>query len=150
METTRRRDQAYQLRIGCISKANRSKGWKRIDCGIKRIGCVSTVRNGSTRQTDRLLSNDDRRLSSFQAPIEPTMAPVVASPVVAGLKGHLKGTGNSRNRRFGMMEHVVDRCERSNRTMTVSIDLKRLSPPLPLLWQTASKQARNGSKGRFS
>jgi hypothetical protein len=73
METTRRRYQAYRL----------------------RISCVSTVRSGSTRQTDRLRFGYDRRLSSFQAPIEPTMAPV-ASPVVAGLKGCWKGAGNSR------------------------------------------------------
>jgi hypothetical protein len=39
METNRLRNQAYRL----------------------HIGCVNTVRNGSTRQTDRLLSNDDRR-----------------------------------------------------------------------------------------
>jgi hypothetical protein len=72
-------------RIGCVSKANTSKGWKRIDYGIKRVGCVSaaypkrirqrdgneplryqayrlrvscvsTVRSGSTRQTDRQTS----------------------------------------------------------------------------------------------
>jgi hypothetical protein len=41
METNRLRYQAYRLRIGCVSKANTSKGWKRIDCGIKRISCVS-------------------------------------------------------------------------------------------------------------
>jgi hypothetical protein len=48
------RYQAYRLRFSCVSKANTSKGWKQLDGGIKRIGCVSTVRSGSTRQTDRL------------------------------------------------------------------------------------------------
>jgi hypothetical protein len=97
METTRRRYQAYRLRISCVSKANTSKGWKRLDGGIKRIGCVSAayprcVVEAHDRQTD-FRFNYDRRLSSFQAPIEPTMAPV-ASPVVAGLKRRWKGTGN--------------------------------------------------------
>jgi hypothetical protein len=43
METNRQRYQAYRLRIGCVSKANTSKGWKRLDGGIKRIGCVSAA-----------------------------------------------------------------------------------------------------------
>jgi hypothetical protein len=73
METTRRRYQAYQLRIGCVSKANTSKGWKRIDCGIKRIGCVSAayprcVVEAHDRQTDFGLT-----MTVVSAPWKPPM-----------------------------------------------------------------------------
>jgi hypothetical protein len=123
------RYQAYPLRIGCVSKANTSKRWKRLDgCikrigyvskantskewkrlngGIKRIGCVSTVRNGSTRQTDRLLSNDDRRFSSLEAcngPVASTVLLATASGSSGGSTG-FKGAGNSRNRRFGTIDY---------------------------------------------
>jgi hypothetical protein len=57
MGTTRQRFQACRLRIGCVSKANTSKGWIRLDGGIKRIGCVSAayprcVVEAQDRQTD--------------------------------------------------------------------------------------------------
>jgi hypothetical protein len=57
MGTTRQRFQACRLRIGCVSKANTSKGWIRIDCSIKRIGCVLAayprcVVEAHDRQTD--------------------------------------------------------------------------------------------------
>jgi hypothetical protein len=43
--------------LGTNSKVNTSKGWKRVDCGIKRIGCVSAayprcVMEAHDRQTD--------------------------------------------------------------------------------------------------
>jgi hypothetical protein len=75
METSRLRYQAYRL----------------------RIGCVSTVRNGSTRQTDRLLSNDDRRLSSLEASNGPVASTVLLATASGGNGSStgFKGAGNS-------------------------------------------------------
>jgi hypothetical protein len=120
------------------SKTNTSKGWKRLDGGIKRIGCVSaaypkrirqrdgngstavssvsvayrlriqtesTVRCGSTRQTDRLWFNYDCRLSSLEACNGP-VATTVASSTTTGGNGSstgFKGAGNSRNRPITMI-----------------------------------------------
>jgi hypothetical protein len=41
--TRRNQITAVIKHIGCVSKVNTSKGWKRINCGIKRIGCVSAA-----------------------------------------------------------------------------------------------------------
>jgi hypothetical protein len=44
--------QAYRLRIQSKATANTSQGWKQIDCGIKRIGCVSKANPKRIRQKD--------------------------------------------------------------------------------------------------
>jgi hypothetical protein len=130
METTRLRNQAYRLRIGCVSKANTSKGWKRLDGGIKRIGCVSaaypkqirqrdgndsmaessvsvayqlriqiesTVRSGSTRQTDRLQFDYDCRFGSLEASNGPVAFTVLLATTTGGNGSStgFKGAGNS-------------------------------------------------------
>jgi hypothetical protein len=116
--------------LGTNSKANTSKGWKQIDCGIKRIGCASaaypkqirqrdgnestavssvsaaypTVRSGSTRQTDRLRSDYDCRFSSLEACNGPVATTVASSTATGRQWGQHRLQGS-----WKQLETVVNR-----------------------------------------
>jgi hypothetical protein len=109
MEMTRRRYQAYRLRIQSEYVKRMETTPRRYQAYRLRIGCVSTVRNGSTRQTDRLLSNDDRRLSSLEACNGPA-ATTVASSTTTGGNGSstgFKGAGNGNNSSSSSIDKTV-------------------------------------------
>jgi hypothetical protein len=129
--------------LGTNSKVNTSKGWKRLDGGIKRIGCVSaaypkrirqkdgnestavssvsvayqlriqiksTVRSGSTRQTDRLRFDYDCRFGSLEASNGPVASTVLLATTTGGNGSStgFKGAGNSR-KSVVIVVVVVDR-----------------------------------------
>jgi hypothetical protein len=76
---------AYRLRIQSEYVKGMEMNRLRYQAYRLRIGCVSTVRDGSTRQTDRLLSNDDRRLSSLEASNGPVATTVLLATTTEGI-----------------------------------------------------------------